>query len=450
MNDESASPKGRTPPIPEVSAATAANVVLTRRSNERIPLSLGKGSLRIRLEAYYSLISPDTLSDQTVWLRKYDQIYEKYGGTHQGERKLATKLAKKYGTTLRLLLVTDQSSSTHSNKIGNEQNSNPTRDESWYRLCQREAGSGVVDFLSPDFDPIKTLTSASSEDIARANPWMAELLPKTILDNVGKCATLLPKDDPLRKESHHHQVQLRKPTALKTHVGQQQQQAGGTLEPSQKRPRRNNSKNNNNVDLHPFEAIASHLDSGPHSLLFRLRRDRKRVKVVVRYVNMLRGTIAGSLVAFDKHMNLILRDVEEVYCPRIANEKYEMSNRELELERRRRISLMGDREKGVDQSLLITAKDDMKRENESSIDHGASNIDSRKHHQQHQQPPGTWNVRRRQMKQLLVRGDMVVSIYEAAQEKTNVQKSRYRKRMATVAAAAATTNRNEQAAKQAS
>lgn len=111
---------------------------------------------------------------------------------------------------------------------------------------------------------------------------------------------------------------------------------------------------------------------------------------------------------------------------------------------------MGDREKGVDQSLLITAKDDMKRENESSIDHGASNIDSRKHHQQHQQPPGTWNVRRRQMKQLLVRGDMVVSIYEAAQEKTNVQKSRYRKRMATVAAAAATTNRNEQAAKQAS
>ena len=75
MNEESTFPKRRTPSTHE--AAAAANVVLTRRSNERIPLSLGKASLRIRLEAYYSLISPDTLSDQTVWLRKYDQIYEK-------------------------------------------------------------------------------------------------------------------------------------------------------------------------------------------------------------------------------------------------------------------------------------------------------------------------------------------------------------------------------------
>ena len=57
-------------------AAAAAKLVLARR-NDQIPLSLGKASLRIRLEAYYSLISPETLSDRTVWLRKYDQIYEK-------------------------------------------------------------------------------------------------------------------------------------------------------------------------------------------------------------------------------------------------------------------------------------------------------------------------------------------------------------------------------------
>lgn len=56
--------------------SAAANVVLAR-SNSRIPLSLGKASLRIRLEAYYSLIAPEILSDRTVWLRKYDQIYEK-------------------------------------------------------------------------------------------------------------------------------------------------------------------------------------------------------------------------------------------------------------------------------------------------------------------------------------------------------------------------------------
>ena len=36
-----------------------------------------------------------------------------------------------------------------------------------------------------------------------------------------------------------------------------------------------------------------------------------------------------------------------------------------------------------------------------------------------------WNVKKRQMKQLLVRGDMVVSIYEASKERRNVDKSRY-------------------------
>eukprot|EP00536_Pseudo-nitzschia_multiseries_P015975 jgi/Psemu1/263305/estExt_Genewise1Plus.C_9900007 len=414
------------------SASASANAVLTRRSNDRIPLSLGKASLRIRLEAYYSLISPDTLSDRTVWLRKYDQIYEKYGGTYQGERKLGNKLAKKYGTAVRLLVVNEQSSLRQSDgadkistNIANPQGNNPARDESWYRLRPTEAGSGVVDFLSSEFDPVAALTKASSEDIARANPWMAGLLSNTMLDNVGKCAILLPNEDPLRKESHH-QVQLRKLAALKPSAVQQ----ADTAEPPQKRPRRNNA------NLHPFEAIASHLDSGPHSLLFRLRRDRKRIKVVVRYVNMLRGTVTGNLVAFDKHMNLILRDVEEVYSPRIADEKYELSNLELELERRRRISLAENRDKGSDH---------MSR-NQFQGEHGDEGIDARKQRQQQECEPGKWSVRRRQMKQLLLRGDIVVSIYEAAQENTTLQRSRYRQR-APMAANHKQTNQNETAKK---
>ena len=41
-----------------------------QRQRQAIPLSLGKSSLRMRLEAYYSLISPETLSadHRTVWL----------------------------------------------------------------------------------------------------------------------------------------------------------------------------------------------------------------------------------------------------------------------------------------------------------------------------------------------------------------------------------------------
>ena len=47
------------------------------RRQRHIPLSLGKASLRLRLEAYYSLIAPATVSDRTVWLPIYDQIYDK-------------------------------------------------------------------------------------------------------------------------------------------------------------------------------------------------------------------------------------------------------------------------------------------------------------------------------------------------------------------------------------
>ena len=74
MNESSKRPSSK-----PNAAVVAAQAVLARRSNEQIPLSLGKASLRMRLEAYYSLIAPDTLSNRTEWLRKYDQIYEKVG-----------------------------------------------------------------------------------------------------------------------------------------------------------------------------------------------------------------------------------------------------------------------------------------------------------------------------------------------------------------------------------
>ena len=42
-----------------------------------IPLSLGKPSLRVRLEAYYSLIDPSRLEDKATWRKNVDEIYKK-------------------------------------------------------------------------------------------------------------------------------------------------------------------------------------------------------------------------------------------------------------------------------------------------------------------------------------------------------------------------------------
>lgn len=274
------------------------------------------------------------------------------------------------------------------------------RDESWYRLRKEETGSGVVDFLSSKFDPSAALNRASTSDVLRANPWMEG---SSILDNLGKCATLLPNDDPLHREDHRR-MQLQKV------VGSKQ---SGNLISAQGTDAKSNSdeqtKKRANTNPHPFDTITSHLDSGPHSLLFRMKEERKRVRIVVRYVNMVRGTLTGTLIAFDKHMNMILRDVEEVYSPRLVDEENSKSNLELELERRRRVN-------------SIEKQGNSREEPSSIFDNSGEHLS---------QQPGTWNVRRRQMKQLMVRGDMVVSIFEAGQENRRVSKSRYVKRETT-------------------
>ena len=81
-------------------------------------MSLGKPSLRLRLEAYYSLIAPETIADEASWRERFEQIYDKFGGTVEGEAKLAAKLAKKYGNNVRLLLTTTAASSTATSSNG--------------------------------------------------------------------------------------------------------------------------------------------------------------------------------------------------------------------------------------------------------------------------------------------------------------------------------------------
>lgn len=61
--------------------------------------------------------------------------------------------------------------------------------------------------------------------------------------------------------------------------------------------------------------IADSLKDSPYQLLWRHFHDQTRIRVLIRNVNSLRGTCEGYLKAFDKHMNLLMTDVKEVYTP---------------------------------------------------------------------------------------------------------------------------------------
>ena len=75
--------------------------------NDDVPLSLGKPSLRRRLEAYYRQVAPEQIANHDDWKDRFEKIWEKFGNSFEGERKLRSKLEKKYGVAVRLRIVVE-------------------------------------------------------------------------------------------------------------------------------------------------------------------------------------------------------------------------------------------------------------------------------------------------------------------------------------------------------
>ena len=136
-------------------------------------VNLSRHSLLHRLECYYSLVSPATIANTTQWKSNFELIYSKYGGSVEGESKLANKLKKKYGHRVLLLTaVAADAATTETNKSSRERgersyhphsdtttsSSTSTQqqchDESYYEINQERQNSHIVDFTSPNFDPI--------------------------------------------------------------------------------------------------------------------------------------------------------------------------------------------------------------------------------------------------------------------------------------------------------
>jgi small nuclear ribonucleoprotein (snRNP)-like protein len=385
----------------------------------QVAVSLGKPSLRTRLEAYYSLIAPEIIVNDVDWRARFEQIWTKYGGTDDGEQKLATKLAKKYGLTVRLLLassVATDKGPINDNNVGDDKGDViEQRSEDWYDLTTDEQGSRIVDFISNRFDPVAALSHSMIGIVQDMHPW---LLQSPILDRVDQFRKFLPLEDP----------QYRSITANN----------------SKKRNRSNDDNaadDNNKTKLKTpscFASIAHVHQKGPFSILYQALIHRQRIRVVIRYVNGIRGTLTGYMVAFDKHMNLILRDVDENYSPRhvttnnsypdletspdvINNNIYSnqtLSNVEIELQRRRIIHDVAGVQKIIMPSISAQNRIDADQ-----------NIQNSQNQQQH-----SWTNRQRHIGQIMVRGDNVVLVYKADQERSawpitskSPQQSIYRK-----------------------
>lgn len=222
-------------------------------SNSNIPVNLGKPSLRLRLEAYYSLISPEVLTSQDEWRAKFELIYQKYGGSVQGERKLGAKLSKKYGNTVRLLMA-DPIEFNISPLIDRHQ---VIHDETQYDLSHEQRDSGVVKFTSSSFDPMAVLAT-KEQIVSSQNTWLATQ-KSPLLNHIDQFRSYLPICDPQRRTGR---------TAPPPKISKET--------PSDTKPKLPSV----------FAAIAANHEYGPLSLLYQIMLNRLRVRVIIRYVNV--------------------------------------------------------------------------------------------------------------------------------------------------------------------
>lgn len=155
-----------------------------------------------------------------------------------------------------------------------------------------------LDFSSKHFNPLKALRSSL------AVPPLRNARP---LDNILKCRIYLPESLPSRSSAERNSAPQR------TRTDGAKQRTG---------VKAHDKRSKTNI----MESMMSYgEDKGPLAWLAGRAKTRATVRVVTRHRRGIRGVAEGSLIAFDKHMNLVLRDVEERYTVRLMVDK-EMPN----------------------------------------------------------------------------------------------------------------------------
>lgn len=157
------------------------------------------------------------------------------------------------------------------------------------------SASGVLNFFSPDFDALKAL---HTKDLAPPNPRVRPL------DNLSSCRRILPEEIPESIINAPPKV----PRSAESILAQERAKAHKStiLQKAAERERR----------IKIFDKIAEKLKNGPVGLLAECYQHKLKVKVWTRHTHGVRGSLTGYLLAFDKHLNLVLRDIDEEYSVR--------------------------------------------------------------------------------------------------------------------------------------
>ncbi|PSC71977.1 U7 snRNA-associated Sm LSm11 [Micractinium conductrix] len=156
---------------------------------------------------------------------------------------------------------------------------------------QQQQRDPSLNFFSPRFDAARSLATAGLlPPVPGARP----------LDNIYRCRFMLPEDhpdfwkDPGRAAKSKEAAEAAVRAQSRVHVVQAQQQR-------------------KELKVNPIDEIAERVRKGPLLLLKACYQQRRRVRVVTRHAHGVRGSAEGTLVAFDKHLNLVLKDAEESY-----------------------------------------------------------------------------------------------------------------------------------------
>lgn len=233
-------------------------------------------TLWARLVVYYAQHMPDKLTDKG--------IAEIIGRYSDKEAELSARLKKKYADPLPKFVTEEVFQRVRTSfglidpegrAAGGEGNELPTGPVG-------VTAEQLLDFRSPHFDPILAL---------RARRLDLPVPNATRLDNISMFRTLLPPDHP-------------------DYVVKGEKKSADVV----KAPRRSATEAPTGDPLMLIMEMTG--ATGPHSLLLRLVKEKRRACVMVRSVAAVRGICSGLIKAFDKHFNIVLMDVTEVYTSR--------------------------------------------------------------------------------------------------------------------------------------